>query len=365
MKHLRIFAALICLFCLFWTATAQAANPAFGSFNTDQFATAGGTGIWIPDGAKFTNIVAQGITNLGYLNQTGQVYASIGSAAAPAYSFGAETNTGVYRSAANRIGFSILGTLGAEMNAANGGMILTLASSGVGGAFAMGSAPGSPDVVISRDGPGVWAQKNAASPQTNRVYKAVFGTPATNQAFLEIGYDIGNGWYFMRTGTNVTGTSTGTNAPIVLSIGTNILDGFRINTNGTTTFGRATTNLAEAFNPTNVAPINFIATNFIPSSGFSGTRYTNLNQRSMLLVSLSFTEAVGGTPVARAVIEQNGAGGAKTNTFFYSMPSGVASVTTNTVNLGILNPNAVVVITDISGGSGASVGVPNSVLELQ
>jgi hypothetical protein len=49
---MRYFAALL---CLFWTATLQAANPAFGSFNTDQFATAGSTGIWLKDGAGLTN----------------------------------------------------------------------------------------------------------------------------------------------------------------------------------------------------------------------------------------------------------------------------------------------------------------------
>jgi hypothetical protein len=49
---MKYFAALL---CLFWTATVQAANPAFQSFNTDQFGTAGSTGIWIKDGAGLTN----------------------------------------------------------------------------------------------------------------------------------------------------------------------------------------------------------------------------------------------------------------------------------------------------------------------
>lgn len=114
------------------------------------------------------------------------------------------------------------------------------------------------------------------------------------------------------------------------------------------------------------ASLAFPSTNFIPSSGFSGTRYTNgFNQIGLLMVTFSFVDATTGTPIVRAVIEQNGAGGAKTNTFPFSMVGGTLTTVTNVVSLGFVNPGAVVTITDISSGSGASVGVVNSELELR
>ncbi len=113
------------------------------------------------------------------------------------------------------------------------------------------------------------------------------------------------------------------------------------------------------------ADIAFPSTNFIPSTGFSGTRYTNLfGARADLLITFVFNDAVTSVPTARILIEQNGSGGAKTNQFFATMLGGTAGTLTNTYNFGKVNPSAVVTVTDISTGT-ATVGVVNSDLELQ
>jgi hypothetical protein len=80
--------------------------------------------------------------------------------------------------------------------------------------------------------------------------------------------------------------------------------------------------------------------------------------------TLAFTDSTTGTPTAKLSIEQNGPGGALTNFLIYAIPGGMTPPTavTNTFDGIDLNPGAVVVLTDISTGSGASVALAGSVL---
>lgn len=111
--------------------------------------------------------------------------------------------------------------------------------------------------------------------------------------------------------------------------------------------------------PTNTANFDF-------TTGWAttlATRYTNGTRRATLLLGLKLIDTATGTPVATIKIEQNGAGGALTNTFLFSEPGTIVSTITNTVNCGRLNPGAVVTITDTSTGTGASIAIDSSVLE--
>jgi len=109
---------------------------------------------------------------------------------------------------------------------------------------------------------------------------------------------------------------------------------------------------------TNNAGFNFFPAN--PGNWVTAlnTRTTNGVRRATLEVDISFTDAVGGTPVAQVVIEHQGV---ITNTWISSMPGGISSTVTNHYFYR-LTTNSVVNITDISRGTGASVGISQSQL---
>lgn len=110
---------------------------------------------------------------------------------------------------------------------------------------------------------------------------------------------------------------------------------------------------------TNTGPVAFTS-GFVPAFN---TRYTNRGQRGLLMLTLAFDDSQAGSVcAAKVLIEQNGSGGAITNTFFFAVPAGFGLNATNTVSCGILNSNAVVTITDISVGDDV-VTIINSWLE--
>lgn len=109
---------------------------------------------------------------------------------------------------------------------------------------------------------------------------------------------------------------------------------------------------------TNLAAFNFTPAN--PGNWYTGlgNRVSNTGQRATLELDLGFVDAATGTPVAKVVIEQ---GLQITNTWTCSAPGTVVSTITNHFSFR-LTTNAVVIITDISRGSGASVTIANSQL---
>lgn len=108
---------------------------------------------------------------------------------------------------------------------------------------------------------------------------------------------------------------------------------------------------------TNIASFQFSPTT--PTNWLSiATRTTNPGQRATLEVDLGFVDAATGTPVAKVVIEQ---GTTITNTWICSAPGTIVSTITNHYSFR-LAPSAIVTITDISRGTGASVTVANSQL---
>jgi hypothetical protein len=90
------------------------------------------------------------------------------------------------------------------------------------------------------------------------------------------------------------------------------------------------------------------------------SRTTAPARRSTLEIDLGFVDAAAGTPVAQVQIEQ-GAVPKGTNTWICSMAGGLSSTVTNHYSFR-LQPSAVVIVTDISRGSGSSVTIANSQL---
>lgn len=314
----------------------------------------------LTNGASFTNASGYGLTLNTATTNAAQIFSSNGTNATPSYSFSGETNVGMYHAGVGIIGFAANNSLRATISAVSGGGALVTSSSGAAYAVGAGSTAASADVGFTRDSAATTAFKNGANPQTNRIYGRDFGQ--TNGYFLEGGFDAGNQWFFLRMATNATGTTAGTNWDLVIGVTTNKLKSIVLSTNGLTV-NPPQTNNAELFAPTNYANFNFLATNFIPSSSFSGTRYTNVNERGVLVVIFKFVDAVGGIPLANVVVEQNGSGGAKTNTWPCSIPGGLNTTVTNYYSFPV-NPKAVVTITDASSG-GASIGVVSSEILLQ
>lgn len=109
---------------------------------------------------------------------------------------------------------------------------------------------------------------------------------------------------------------------------------------------------------TNTAAFRFTPAN--PGNWYTGlgNRVSNTAQRATLEIDIGFVDAATGTPVAKVVIEQ---GLQITNTWTCSAPGTVVSTITNHFSFR-LTTNAVVIITDISRGSGASVTIANSQL---
>lgn len=112
---------------------------------------------------------------------------------------------------------------------------------------------------------------------------------------------------------------------------------------------------------TNIAEFDFTP-NFVAALA---TRYTNVNRRATLMLGFGNVVAATGTPQATVKIEQNGVGGVVTNTFVFSHTGGVVSSFTNWDNCGKLNPGAIVTVTDTSIGSGASISMAGSLLQLE
>lgn len=109
--------------------------------------------------------------------------------------------------------------------------------------------------------------------------------------------------------------------------------------------------------PTNTASFNFTPAN--PGNWVAlTTRTTNVAQRATLEIDFGFVDVATGTPVAQVNIEQ---GNQITNNWICSMPGTVISTITNHYSFK-LTTNAVVTITDVSRGSGASVTIANSQL---
>ncbi len=97
-----------------------------------------------------------------------------GSASAPSYSFSSETNTGMYRSAASQIGFSISGTKRAHIGSAGlvaDGLLLDTANA---------------DVQLLRDAANTLAQRNGTNPQIFRIYNTF--TDASNYERLTFSF---------------------------------------------------------------------------------------------------------------------------------------------------------------------------------
>lgn len=125
-------------------------------------------------------------------------------------------------------------------------------------------------------------------------------------------------------------------------------------------YTNVTTTILNASISTNVANFNF-------NSGWYGTtlttRKTSDARRANLMLTLVHNGSATGVPRAQVKIEQNGSGGALTNTFKFEPIAFVGTgAITNTYNLGKLNPSAVVIVTDTSTGTGASVTIEGSVL---
>lgn len=123
--------------------------------------------------------------------------------------------------------------------------------------------------------------------------------------------------------------------------------------------GSGLTNLpgSEAIS-TNTAALRF-TTNWTSLTA----RKTNSNQRATLMLVVKTVDAAAATPSFLVTIEQNGAGGALTNRFQYTAPTGLVFTTTNSYCIGKLNPNAVVIVTDTSNGAGASSTLLDAILE--
>lgn len=130
---------------------------------------------------------------------------------------------------------------------------------------------------------------------------------------------------------------------------------------GVTNIGASFTVAGALSAKTNTANLAFVD-NFISALA---TRYTNGNNRATLMLGIGNVDVATGTPQATVKIEQNGPGGAMTNIYIFTHPGGIVSSFTNWDNCGLLNPNAVVTVTDTSGGSGASVSIAGSVLQIQ
>lgn len=163
-----------------------------------------------------------------------QIYLGDGSLTAPGLTFATDTNLGIYRVAANTLGFSLSTSLRAQLGFVSGGGLFSVASSG-GGAYGAGATPGAPDVFWARQAPAVWAQRNGDSAQTNQLYNYTFGasvTSSTNSSWLEYGFSRFAGVFFLRTMTNFSGTTAGTNYPLVITVGTNLANGISIENNG-------------------------------------------------------------------------------------------------------------------------------------
>lgn len=66
---------------------------------------------------RATSMAAMGADDAPIDYQEGGVYAGLGTAALPSFTFSGDTNTGIYRSAADTIGFAIAGALDFSMSA--------------------------------------------------------------------------------------------------------------------------------------------------------------------------------------------------------------------------------------------------------
>lgn len=103
---------------------------------------------------------------------------------------------------------------------------------------------------------------------------------------------------------------------------------------------------------------NFRFTPALPGQWITGlaTRATNTAQRATLELDLGFVDAATGTPVALVTIEY---GTQKTNVWTCAAPGTIVSTVTNHYPFK-LSPGAVVIVTDVSRGTGASVTLSQS-----
>lgn len=165
-----------------------------------------------------------------------------GAVNSPSIGFASEPTNGLIRLSGG-IGVTIANSQRAQIVSVAGGGQVAVSSSGSSIQFGMGSTANNPDTGWTRDGAGVIAQRFGASGAivagTNRVYGRGFGS--TNGYFLEIGFDDGLQMFAVRANTNATGTTAGTNYPLVLSVTTNINNGIVIQTDGSLIF-RGVTN---------------------------------------------------------------------------------------------------------------------------
>lgn len=110
--------------------------------------------------------------------------------------------------------------------------------------------------------------------------------------------------------------------------------------------------------PTNTANLKFTPT--LPGQWITAlaTRTTNTAQRATLEVDIGFVDAATGTPVGLVTVEQ---GTQKTNVWTIAAPGTIVSTVTNHYSFK-LTPSAVVTVTDVSRGTGASVTLSQSQL---
>lgn len=108
------------------------------------------------------------------LTDGGQLQLGDGSAGAPAYSFSADTNTGIYRRAAELLSVSFGGTVGAELidsvTYSTAGGLRLHPSAFLSWSVAGGDATGGGALFLSQDAANTLAQRNGTTAQEQRLY---------------------------------------------------------------------------------------------------------------------------------------------------------------------------------------------------
>jgi hypothetical protein len=104
---------------------------------------------------------------------------------------------------------------------------------------------------------------------------------------------------------------------------------------------------------TNISPVSVTA-NWYGTT--LAANITNIQQRAIVKLVMAFNDVATGTPQATVTITDNGT----TNAYPYTIIGGIVASITNSLNIGVIGPGAIVNVTDTSYGTGASVSVVTS-----
>lgn len=219
--------------------TPSTSNYALIADGTDSYLNSSSSvGLRIAN-STVVSVISSGAAVTGTLGVTGQASFAAGSVGTPSIAFAADTNTGLYNSAADELAITTGGTgraiFGSGIVTLNSGATLQWGSSGL----------STPDTMLVRDAAAVLALKNSTTAQGFRVY----GT-TTGPKYVSLSHDGTNAILDAQSGSmKISASGLGTNYIAINGSGINYYNAgsgseHQIAVNGTKYFGIGTNYIA-------------------------------------------------------------------------------------------------------------------------